>query len=216
MANASDTSPNTTMGYWTGVVKYNSNTRMPMRKHSYMHGLSSVQNGMYAPGISPMRTVSHISQRCLQNSLIIGLTDWRYLFLVLLYTIVQRYLFLLLSLPCDLPLTPPPSLTWADGLVQQTVRPFVLKQAIGGVILGVLHWLIIGFVPAVSFKLLNTSHIPRRKPLVLVALPGSLSARSFLFTPACPGQHIHRRRRRWLSTIHKLPIWAFYSTYYFL
>ena len=36
-------------------------------------------------------------------------------------------------------------------------------------------------------KLLNTSHLPRSKPLVGVALLASLSAWSFPFTPACPG-----------------------------
>ena len=44
--------------------------------------------------------------------------------------------------------------------------------------------------------LFNTSDLPRRKPLVIVALPASLSARSFPFTPACPGQYIHRSFRR--------------------
>ena len=35
--------------------------------------------------------------------------------------------------------------------------------------------------------------------LVLIAWPASLSARSFFVTPACPGQYIHRRFRRWMS-----------------
>ena len=35
----------------------------------------------------------------------------------------------------------------------------------------------------------------------MAALPASLSARSFLLTPACPGQYIHRSFRRWMSTI---------------
>ena len=39
---------------------------------------------------------------------------------------------------------------------------------------------------------LSTSDLPRSKPLVGVALPASLSARSFPFTPACPGQYTHR------------------------
>ena len=38
-------------------------------------------------------------------------------------------------------------------------------------------------------KLLNTRDLPRSKPFVRVALPASLSARSFPFTPACPGQY---------------------------
>ena len=35
----------------------------------------------------------------------------------------------------------------------------------------------------------------------MVALPASLSARSFPFTPACPGQYTNRSFRRWMSTI---------------
>ncbi len=60
---------------------------------------------------------------------------------------------------------------------------------------------VLGFVPAGILKLLNTSDLPRSKPLVRVALPASLSARSFPFTPACPGQYTHRSFRRWMSTI---------------
>ena len=50
-------------------------------------------------------------------------------------------------------------------------------------------------------KLLNTLYLPRIKPLVTVALPASLSARTFSFTPACPGQYTHRSFRWWMSTI---------------
>ena len=38
-------------------------------------------------------------------------------------------------------------------------------------------------------KFLNTSDHPRSKPLGRVTLLASLSARSFPFTPACPGQY---------------------------
>ena len=37
------------------------------------------------------------------------------------------------------------------------------------------------------------SDLPKSKALVRVALPASLSAQSFPFTPACPGQYTHRR-----------------------
>ena len=45
------------------------------------------------------------------------------------------------------------------------------------------------------------------------SLPASLSARSFPFTPTCPGQYTHRRFRKWMSTI---PDWASHSTFHFL
>ena len=50
-------------------------------------------------------------------------------------------------------------------------------------------------------SLLNTSDLPRSKPLVRVALPASLSALSFPFTQACPGQCTHRSFWRWMATI---------------
>ena len=37
-----------------------------------------------------------------------------------------------------------------------------------------------------------------------VALPASLSARSLLFSPACPGKYTHMSFRRWISTIDKI------------
>ena len=37
--------------------------------------------------------------------------------------------------------------------------------------------------------------------VVRVALPASLSARSFPFSPACPEQYTHRSFRMWMSTI---------------
>ena len=43
--------------------------------------------------------------------------------------------------------------------------------------------------------------LPRCKPLVMVALPASLSAWSFPFTPACPGRYTHRSFERWMSVI---------------
>ena len=43
-------------------------------------------------------------------------------------------------------------------------------------------------------KLLNTSELPRSKPLVVVAFPASLSARSFPITLTCPGQYTHRTK----------------------
>jgi len=52
----------------------------------------------------------------------------------------------------------------------------------------------------------------------MVALPASLSARSFPFTPACPGQYTHRSFRKWMSTtdtfqsgLH-IPLFTFCST----
>ena len=48
---------------------------------------------------------------------------------------------------------------------------------------------------------LSASDLPRSKPLVRVAFPASLSARSFPFTPACPGQYTHRNIRRWMSIV---------------
>ena len=53
-------------------------------------------------------------------------------------------------------------------------------------------------------KLLSNSDPPRSKPLVRVALPSSLSARSFPVTPACPGQYTHRSFRRYMSTMDTL------------
>ena len=38
-------------------------------------------------------------------------------------------------------------------------------------------------------------------PLMIVALPTSLSAQSFLFTPACPVQYVQKNFRRWMPTI---------------
>ena len=60
----------------------------------------------------------------------------------------------------------------------------------------------LGFVPARSVlsSSLNTSDLLRRKPLVRIALPASLSAPSFTFTPACPVQHTNSSFRRWMST----------------
>ena len=46
---------------------------------------------------------------------------------------------------------------------------------------------VLGFVPAGSLKLFNTSDLPRSKLPARVALP----ARSFSFTSACPGQYIY-------------------------
>ena len=50
-----------------------------------------------------------------------------------------------------------------------------------------------GFVYAGNeyIKLLNTSDLLRSNSLVRTALPTNLSARSFPFTPACPGQLVH-------------------------
>ena len=50
-------------------------------------------------------------------------------------------------------------------------------------------------------KFLNTSDLPRCKPFVMVALPASLSARSFRFTLTCPGQYTRWSFRRWMVTI---------------
>ena len=55
-----------------------------------------------------------------------------------------------------------------------------------------------GFVPAGSVSSSSTLQIFREaiKPLVKVALPASLSARSFPSTPACRGLYIHRSFRK--------------------
>ena len=45
-------------------------------------------------------------------------------------------------------------------------------------------------------KFLNTSDFLRRKPLVMIALPACLSARSLPFTQACPGRGVHSSLRR--------------------
>ena len=56
-----------------------------------------------------------------------------------------------------------------------------------------------------------------KHPLVRAALPANLSARSFPFTPACPGQYTRRSFRRWMSTIDTfhsrlpIPIFTFCS-----
>ena len=42
---------------------------------------------------------------------------------------------------------------------------------------------------------------PQVVSLVRAALPASLSALSFPFIPACPGQYTNRSFRRWMSTI---------------
>ena len=61
-------------------------------------------------------------------------------------------------------------------------------------LLQVIRWCdVLGFVPAGSVsKLLSTSDRLRSKPLVKVASPASLSAQSFPFTPAYPGQYTNR------------------------
>ena len=59
---------------------------------------------------------------------------------------------------------------------------------------------VLGFVPAVNDSSSSTLQIFRRKLLEMVALPASLSAWSFPFTPACPGLYTHSFRR-WMSTI---------------
>ena len=47
--------------------------------------------------------------------------------------------------------------------------------------------------------------------------PASLSARSFPFTPACPGNYTHRNFRRWITVDHRhIPVWASHSTFHFL
>ena len=59
---------------------------------------------------------------------------------------------------------------------------------------------VLGFVPAGSGS--SSSILPRRRPLVMVALPAScLFARSFPSTPACPGQYIQKSFRWRMSTI---------------
>ena len=49
-----------------------------------------------------------------------------------------------------------------------------------------------------------------------VALSASLSARSFPFTQACPGQYTHRGFRRWMSTVHVLIVISCNITIYLL
>ena len=50
-------------------------------------------------------------------------------------------------------------------------------------------------------KFLNTSDLPRCKPLVMVALPNCLSDQSFPLTLTSQGQCIHRSLWRWCSNI---------------
>ena len=61
---------------------------------------------------------------------------------------------------------------------------------------------VLGFAPTGSVLSSSTLEIFRKaSPDVRVALPASLSAQSFPFTPACPGQYTHRCFRRGMSTI---------------
>ena len=48
-----------------------------------------------------------------------------------------------------------------------------------------------------------SQHLPhlRRKPLVMVAVPVSLSARPFPLNPTCLGQYLHSVLRKWTSNI---------------
>ena len=71
----------------------------------------------------------------------------------------------------------------------------------------------LGFVLTGKCLKLNTSSFPRSKPLVRVALPASLFARSFPFTPACPGQYTSRSFGRGMSTIL---VWDSLSSIHFL
>ena len=50
-------------------------------------------------------------------------------------------------------------------------------------------------------KLISTKDLPRRKPFLMAALPASLYARPFPFTPACPQQNIHRSLRMLTSNV---------------
>ena len=65
----------------------------------------------------------------------------------------------------------------------------------------------IGFVPAGSVSSSSTLHIFRDAShlRLMIAFPASLSARSFPFTPLCPGLYIYRFRW-WMSNINT--IWA--------
>ena len=69
-----------------------------------------------------------------------------------------------------------------------------LLQAIDGVMSSAL-------CPQKCLKLLNASDLPRRKQLMMVALPASVFVRSFPFIPACSGQCTYRNFRRWISII---------------
>ena len=78
-----------------------------------------------------------------------------------------------------------------------------------------------GFVPAGSVSSSSTffkSSEMQIKPIVMVALPASLSAWSFPFTPTCTGQYTHRCFRRWMSTIDiyqsGLPITSFVAAHW--
>ena len=59
------------------------------------------------------------------------------------------------------------------------------------------------------------SDLPRSKPLVTVAVPTSLSAQSFAFILACPGQYTHRSFWRWISP-STCAVWASHSTFHCL
>ena len=76
-------------------------------------------------------------------------------------------------------------------------------QAIGGV-------MSLALCPQAVSQAPHTSDLLRHKLPVMVALPASLSARSFPLTPACPGQYTHRLFLRWMSN---MPVWASHSIF---
>ena len=87
---------------------------------------------------------------------------------------------LLLSLPC--------CITSASCLHAS------LLQSLDGVMFLALYLHVVSQAP----QHFRSSETP---PLMIVALPTSLSAQSFLFTPACPVQYVQKNFRRWMPTI---------------
>ena len=75
------------------------------------------------------------------------------------------------------------------------------------------HVLRFQWCPQACLKLLSTSYLPRCKPLVMAALPASLSDQSFPYTPACPRQYTERSFRMRMSNTDTHGSLAF-SLYY--
>ena len=78
-----------------------------------------------------------------------------------------------------------------------------LRQAINGVMSFAL-------CPLVVSQASQHFRSSEKQTTCEVALPTNVSARSFSFTPACPGQYTHRRFRRWMSAL-SIPLFTFCS-----
>ena len=79
-----------------------------------------------------------------------------------------------------------------DGLLSSFQRRSTSASAFHASLLQVIEGVISSALcPHVVSQVPQYLRFMRRKPLAMVALPISPAARSFLFTPACPGQYIH-------------------------